>query len=102
MRLAQAAAEDGEVLREDEDRPAVDRAAPGHDAVAGRLVFLHAKVAAAVRLEHVVLAEAAVVEQQREALTRRQLALLVLRLHPHRAAAQEGGSLLLGDALTHG
>ena len=45
MRLRQRAAEHGEILGEDEDRAAVDRAPAGDDAVAGDLLALvHAEV----------------------------------------------------------
>lgn len=90
MRLAQAAAEDGEVLREDEDRPPVDCAVPSDDTITGRPLGFHPKVRAAVGLEHVVLAEAALVQQQRQALARRELALLVLCIDPCLPAAEEG------------
>jgi hypothetical protein len=40
VHLAEAAAEDGEVLAEDEHRPAVDRAVAGDDALAGGVELL--------------------------------------------------------------
>jgi hypothetical protein len=62
--LGQCAAEHGEVLREDEDHAAVDRAVADHHAVAGDLLLLaHAEIDAAVLLEHVPLFKGAVVEQ---------------------------------------
>ena len=46
--LAERAAEDGHVLAEDRDGPAVDRAVAGDDAVAVRAVLLDAEVVRAV------------------------------------------------------
>jgi hypothetical protein len=78
MGLGQRAAEHGEVLAEDEDQAAVDRAVAGDHAVAGDLGVVHAEVGAAVLDEHVPFFEGAVVEQQLDALARGQLALGVL------------------------
>ena len=78
VRLGERAAEDGEVLREDEDATPVHRAVARHDAVARRPVVLHPEVDAAVRLQHVKLAERAVVEEERQPLARRQLPVAVL------------------------
>ena len=80
VRLAEAAAEDGEVLREDEDSAAVDLPVASNDTVTRRAVVGHAEVLAAVRLQHVVLAEAALVEQEVDSLARGELALAVLCL----------------------
>ncbi len=57
-RSRQRAAEDGEVLGEDIDEPAVDRARSGDDAVAGDLLLLHPEVGAIVLDEHVIFFEA--------------------------------------------
>ena len=78
--LAQAAAEDGEVLAEQEDLAAVDRAVAGHDAVAPGAVVLQAEAVGAVAGEHVELGEAARVEQQVDALAGGELAARVLAL----------------------
>ncbi len=80
MRLAQRAAEHGEVLAEDEDQAAVDHPVAGDHAIARDLVVGHAEVDRAVLDEHVPFLEGAVVQQQLDALARRQLALLVLRV----------------------
>ena len=58
VRLAQRAAEDGEVLREDVDEAAVDAAVAGDDAVAVELLLLETEVGRAVRDEAVELDEA--------------------------------------------
>src|SRR3546814_3257293 len=42
--LRKRTAEDGEILAEDEDQTAVDRARPGHHPVAGYLSLFHAEV----------------------------------------------------------
>ncbi len=86
--FGERAAEHGEVLGEQEDRAAVDRAPAGDDAVAGDFLLLHAEVAGAVFDEHVEFLERALVEQQFDALARRQLAALVLRGDADLAAAE--------------
>ena len=87
MRLRERAAEDREVLGEDEDRAAVDRAPAGDDAVAGDLVLLHAEIGRAMLDEHVELLEGAFVEEDLDALAGRQLAAFVLGGDPGLAAA---------------
>ena len=87
--LRERAAEDREVLREDVDRPAVDRARSAHDAVSGDLRPLDPEVAAAVDDERVELEEGAAVEQQVDALVRRELSLGVLALDPLGASSLE-------------
>ena len=69
------------------DEAAVDAAVAGDDAVARDLLLGHAEVEAAVLDELVELLEAALVEQQLDALARGELALAVLALAPLRAAA---------------
>ena len=76
--LAERAAEDGEVLAEDEDRPAVDGAVAGDDGVAPRPVLVHLEVVGAVADEGVELLERAGVEELLDPLARGQLALGVL------------------------
>ncbi len=88
VRLGERAAEHGEVLAEDEDEAAVDRAVAGDDAVARDLLLRHAEVGAAVLDEHVPLLEGAGVEQEVDALARGQLAAGVLRLDALLAAAE--------------
>src|SRR5690606_26579129 len=76
--LAERAAVDGEVLREDADLPAVDLAPAGDDGVA--VDALAAFVAVEVDGEGVDLLEGAGVEEEVEALAGGELAALVLRL----------------------
>ncbi len=78
VHLAEAAAEDGDVLAEDADRASVHRAVAGHNAVAERAVGLHAERRRAVPGELVQLDERALVEQRRDAFTGRLLAPGVL------------------------
>ena len=87
VRLRQRAAEHGEILGEDEDAAAVDRAPAGDHAVAGDLRFLHAEIVGAVLDEHVELLEGVLVHQELDALARGELAALVLRLDAPLAAA---------------
>ena len=105
MRLGERAAEDGEVLREDVDEPAVDAAVAGDDAVAVGPLLGEPEVGGAVDDEAVELDEAALVEEQVEALARRELPLVVLRLDAVGAAAEFGlGAALLEELelLAHG
>ena len=92
MRLAERAAEDGEVLTEHENQPAVDGAATGDDAIARNALLRHAEVGAPVFDEHVVFLERAVVEKQLQALAGRELALRVLTFDARLAAAQPGAA----------
>jgi hypothetical protein len=85
--LGQGAAEDREILREDKDGAAVDRAPAGYHAVAGNLDVIHAEIGAAVLHEHVELLERAVVEQELDALAGGELRLRVLRLDALHAAS---------------
>ena len=80
MGLAQRAAEDGEVLAEDEDQPAVDRAMAGHHPVARDLLLGHAEIRAAMLDEHVPFLEGAGIQQQLDALAGGQPALGMLGL----------------------
>jgi len=88
MRLAQAAAHDGEVLRINIHQPAVDRAPAGHDAVAERLVLFQPELVVVMMHKGVNLAEAAGIKQHVQAFARGLLALIVLPLDPRLAAAQ--------------
>ena len=78
--LAQGAAEYGEVLREHEHPPALDRAVPGDDAVAVRPVLHHSEVRVAVLDERIQLGERAGIEQELHAFARQELAALALPL----------------------
>ena len=76
--LAQRAAEDGEVLREDAHRPAEHGAVARHDRVAPGPLLAHPELHLAVAHEAVELDERARVEQPLDPLAREQLAALVL------------------------
>ena len=93
MRLAERAAEDGEILREDVHQAAVDAPGAGHHPVPRHDLLIEPEVGRAVGDEAIELDEAALVEQQIEPLPRGQLALLVLLGHPRRPAS------LLGERL---
>ena len=89
--LGERAAEHGEVLGEDIDDAAVDRAPAGDDAVAGDLVVLvHAEIDAAMLHEHVEFLERAVVEEKFDAFARGELAALVLGVDALLTAAEPG------------
>ncbi len=88
MHARERAAEHGEILAEDVDQPAVDRAMAGYHAVARNFLGLHAEVDRAMLDEHVVFLERPGIEQHVDALAGRQLALGVLRLDAALAAAQ--------------
>mmetsp|Transcript_46039 Transcript_46039/g.104903 ORF Transcript_46039/g.104903 Transcript_46039/m.104903 type:complete len:552 (+) Transcript_46039:582-2237(+) len=89
LRLAERAAQDREVVREDEDEAPVDEALPGDDRVAGVLVLLHAELRAAVLQELVVLEEGTLIDEDGEALARAQLPFLVLRVDALLSAAKQ-------------
>ena len=90
MGFGQRAAEHGEVLGEDEDGAAVDGAPAGDDTIARDLGVLHAEVCRAVLDEHVEFFEGAFVEEDLDALARRQLALGMLRIDACLAATGPG------------
>jgi hypothetical protein len=90
VRLGQRAAEHGEVLGEDEDRPAVDAPRAGDDAVAGRALAGHVEVRALVDDELVDLGEGSGVEQDVQTLARGLLAGLVLPPNSLLTAGQLG------------
>ena len=104
MALGKRAAEDGEILAENEHQPAVDGAAAGDHPVAGNALFLHAEVDAVVLDISVQLLEAVLVQQHFEPLARGQLALGVLRVDALLPPAQSRGlaaALELGDIGGH-
>ena len=90
MGLGQRAAEDGEVLGEQEDRAAVDGAVAGDHAVAQDPVVTEAEVVRPVGHQLVELDEAVGVAEQRHPLARGQLASLVLTRDPRRASRLAG------------
>ncbi len=94
--LGERAAEDGEVLREDEDDAAVDAAVAGDEAVAGDALLGHAEVGGAMGDELVGLLEGAFVEEEVDALAGGELAGFVLAL------AALGASALFGDGVAGG
>src|SRR5262249_17875329 len=73
--LGEAAAEDGEILGEDEDLPPEDRSVAGHDGVAVRPTVQHSEVRLAVADVAVELDERAGVEQPYQTLSREKLSL---------------------------
>jgi hypothetical protein len=93
--LRQGAAEHREILAEDEHHAPVDRAVTGDDAVAEHLFALHAEVGAAVLDELVPFLEAALVQQQLQALARGQFAAVVLGVDALLPAAEGGRPALL-------
>ena len=97
MRLGQRATEHGEVLGENEDGAAGNRAPAGHHAVAGNLLGIHAEIDGAMLDEHVEFLERPLVEQQRDPLAGGQLALGVLRLDAAGPATGLGFRAALGE-----
>ncbi len=88
VRLRERAAEDREVLGEDEDRAAVDGAPAGDDAVARDPDVRHAEIDRAVLDEHVELLERAPVQEEFDPLPGGELAARVLRRDALLAAAE--------------
>ena len=94
--FGERAAEDGEVLGEDEDHAAVDAAVAGDEAVAGDALGVHAEVCRAMGYKFVGLLEGAFVEQEVDALAGGELAGLLL------AGAALGAAALFGDRVAGG
>ncbi len=94
--LGERAAEDGEVLGEDEDDAAVDAAVAGDEAVAGDALGFHSKISCPVSHKLVGLLEGALVEEEVDALTGGELAGGTL------AGAALGASALFGDGVAGG
>ncbi len=67
---AQAAAEDGKILRINIHQTAVDGAVTGHHRVAEKFLLVQAEIRAVVRAQSIELDETAAVEQNIEALAR--------------------------------
>jgi hypothetical protein len=97
--LAQASAQDGEVLREDVDQAPVDRPPAGHDAVPGENLCLQPEIVAAMHDERIGFVERVLVEQQVEALAAGQLALLALGFCALRSAALPGTGFAVTENL---
>ena len=98
--LAEAAAEDREVLAEHRDRPAVHRAVPGDHAVPVGAVGLDTELVRAVPGQFVELNERSRVQQQLNPLAGGQLAPGVLLLHGRRGPRVHGlvpAGLQVGD-----
>ncbi len=103
--LAEAAAEDRDVLAEDADVAAVDGAVAGDHAVAERALVAEAEVGAAVPGECVKLDEGALVQQCVDALACGQLALgmhLFDRCLAHRVQRLLGALAQLGELAGRG
>ena len=95
--LRQRSAEDGEILGEGEDLASFDEAIAGDDAVAGNHLLVHAEIAASVGHQLVDLFEGAGIEQELDALARRQLAGRVLAREPLFAAAKLRAPVEVGE-----
>src|SRR5690606_11360546 len=90
--LGKRAAEHGEILAEHVNEAAVDGARAGDDAVARNLLLRHAEIDAVVLNVHIDFFKSARIEQQVDALPRRQTALGVLGVNTLLAAAHAGSS----------
>ena len=88
--FGERAAENGEILGEDEDQPALDAAVAGDEAVAVVFLLGHAEVVGAMRDQLVGLLEGAFVEQELDALAGRHFAFFVLALAALLSAAVFG------------
>jgi len=100
--LAQRSAEHGEILCENIDQPAVDRARSGDDAIAGDLLLSHAEVGAIMLNEHVIFFEATGIEQHAQPLSRSQPSLGMLRIDALLTAAHAGRVAPLLKLFDHG
>src|SRR5262249_30219109 len=88
--LAKASAKYCKVLRKKEDEAAVDSAVPRDKTVAGNLLLGHSEIQATMCYKTVHFNKRTFIEQQRDALTRRQLSFFVLLLVTFFAAALFG------------
>ena len=77
-------------MAKQEHDAAIDRAPAGDDAIAGHFELVHAEIAVAVFDKHVEFLEAAMVEQQFDALAGGELAALVLRIDAGLATTEQG------------
>ncbi len=102
VRLAQRAAEDGEVLGEDVDEPSIDTSVAGNDAIAGILLLLHPEIKTAMRDEFVDLFEGILVEKKRNPLSRAQLAFGFLPVQTLLAPTKLGSLIHLDELFDAG
>ena len=96
--------EDGEILAEDIDQTAIDRAAAGDHTIAGDLLLLHAEVGAVMFDIHVDLFKAALIQQDRQAFACSQAAFGMLRIYALLPATQHrlrAALLHFGDICGH-
>src|SRR5262249_54830115 len=90
VRLGQRSAKDGEVLGEQIDSPAIDRAPTGHNPVTGDFRFFHSEFVGPMFDEHVELLERTLIEQKLDTFPRGELSARVLGLDPRLATAEAG------------
>ncbi len=88
MGLGQRATEDREVLREGVHQAAANGAVAGDHAIAGNALFLHPEVGGSMDDELVELLERAGIEEEGDALPRRELAFVVLAVDAVLSASQ--------------
>ena len=94
----QRAAEDGEVLGEDEDLATVDEPVAGDDAVPEHLLLLHAEIGATVGDEAVELDERPGIDEEVDPLAGRELPPFVLLLDSLLASAEKRATVQLVEA----
>mmetsp|Transcript_17924 Transcript_17924/g.42296 ORF Transcript_17924/g.42296 Transcript_17924/m.42296 type:complete len:263 (+) Transcript_17924:1307-2095(+) len=102
VRFRERSSQDGEILRKGIDGTAVDLAVPGDDAVAGKLLGIHAKFGTAMRLELINFVKGIGIEQEFDAFSCRERAPRVLLVNAFGAATQEGLRAFLGQAFAKG
>src|SRR5262249_1509381 len=86
--FGQRATENGEVLGKHKHRTAIDRAPAGDHAVTRDLGLFHAELVGSVLDKHVELLERALVHQQLNAFSRRELPALMLGVDARLAATK--------------
>ena len=87
VRFRERSAKDREILREEIHQAPANAAVSGDKAVAGRALLFHAEIGAVVRHEFVELLEAALVEQERDALAHREFPCAAFTLTARRTPA---------------
>lgn len=98
--LTERATEDSEILAEDEHLSAVDQTVASDHTVTVVVLLVHAELVASVGLQHVVLAEASLVEQQANALSSSELSTVVLSVNSLLSTTQQSALASLFQALS--
>ena len=101
VRLRERTSEYGEILGKGKNGTAVHRTPSGNNAVAWDLALVHAELGRTVLDKHVELLERALVHEQLQALSRRQLSPLVLGFDARLSSAGTRARAAVFELLQH-